>query len=46
MELWSVSLVLLGVFAVTLIGGLWIAISLLCVAIVAMAAFTNAHPAP
>ena len=44
MELWSVSLVLLGVFAVTLIGGLWIAISLLCVAIVAMAAFTNAPP--
>ena len=44
MELWAVSLVLLAVFAVTLIGGLWIAISLLCVAIVAMAAFTNAPP--
>ncbi len=44
MELWSISLVLLAVFAVTLIGGLWIAISLLCVAIVAMAAFTNAPP--
>ena len=44
MELWAVSLVLLALFALTLIGGLWIAISLLCVAIVAMAAFTNAPP--
>ena len=44
MELWAVSLVLLIVFAVTLVGGLWIAMSLLAVALVAMAAFTNSPP--
>ena len=44
MELWAISLVLLAVFAVTLIGGLWIAISLLVVATVAMAVFTNSPP--
>ena len=44
MELWAVSLILLAVFAITLVGGLWIAISLLCVAIVAMSAFTNSPP--
>ncbi len=44
MELWAVSLILLAVFAVTLVGGLWIAISLLGVAIVAMSAFTNSPP--
>ena len=44
MELWQVSLVLLGVFAAALVGGLWIAIALLGVALLAMAAFTNSPP--
>ncbi|MBM3560553.1 MAG: TRAP transporter large permease subunit, partial [Alphaproteobacteria bacterium] len=44
MELWQVSLVLLGVFAVALVGGLWIAVTLLGVALLAMAAFTNSPP--
>ena len=44
MELWAVSLVLLAVFAITLVVGLWIAISLLAVAMVAMIAFTNSPP--
>ena len=42
MELWTVALVLLGVLAGLMVGGLWIAVTLLCVAFVAMVAFTNA----
>jgi len=41
MELWQVSLVLLAVFTVALAGGQWIAVTLLGVALLAMAAFTN-----
>ena len=44
MELWAISLILLGVFALSLLSGLWIAISLLGVAILAMTAFTNSPP--
>ena len=44
MELWAVSLILLAVFALSLVSGLWIAISLLGVAILAMTAFTNSPP--
>ena len=46
MELWSVSLVLLIVLAALLGSGLWIAIALLGVAIVAMTAFTNSPAGP
>ena len=42
MELWTVALVLLGVLAGLMVGGLWIAVTLLCVAFVAMVVFTNA----
>ncbi len=46
MELWAVSLVLLVVLAALLGTGLWIAIALLGVAIVAMSAFTNSPAGP
>ncbi len=46
MELWAVSLVLLGVLAVLLLGGIWIAVTLLCVGFVAMFAFTNSPAGP
>ncbi len=46
MELWAVSLVLLGVLALLLVCGLWIATTLLCVGFVAMSAFTNSPAGP
>ena len=46
MELWAVSLVLLGVLAVLLVCGVWIAVTLLAVGLVAMFAFTNSPPGP
>ncbi len=46
MELWAVSLVLLVVLAALLGSGLWIAIALLGVAIVAMTAFTHSPAGP
>ena len=46
MELWVVSLVLLGVLGVLLVCGIWIAVTLLAVGIVAMFAFTNSPPGP
>ena len=46
MELWAVSLILLGVLAVLLVCGVWIAITLLAVGLVAMFAFTNSPPGP
>jgi len=46
MELWAVSLVLLGVLAALLLCGVWIATTLLCVALVAMFAFTNSPAGP
>jgi len=44
MELWLVSLVLLGVLGVLLVCGVWIAVTLLAVGLVAMFAFTNSPP--
>ncbi len=44
MELWAVSLVLTAVLAISLAGGLWIALTLLGVALVAMTFFTNSPP--
>jgi tripartite ATP-independent transporter DctM subunit len=44
MDLLSAALVLLAVLAMALVSGLWIAITLLGVAIVAMLAFTNSPP--
>ena len=44
MELWAVSLILLGVLAVLLVCGVWIAVTLLAVGLVAMFAFTNSPP--
>ena len=46
MELWAISLILLVVLAALLGAGLWIAIALLGVAIVAMTAFTNSPAGP
>ena len=46
MELWAVSLVLLGVLAAGLVCGVWIAVTLLAVGLVAMFAFTNSPPGP
>ena len=46
MDLWAVSLVLLGVFTVLLVFGVWIATTLLCVGFVAMLAFTNSPVGP
>jgi len=45
-ELWAVSLVLLGVLAALLLCGVWIATTLLCVGLVAMFAFTNSPAGP
>ena len=44
MDLWIIASVLLAVLGVLLIAGVWIAVTLLCVAFVAMAAFTNSPP--
>ncbi|MGH8765851.1 MAG: TRAP transporter large permease subunit, partial [Burkholderiales bacterium] len=46
MDLWLVSLVLLGVLGVLLVSGVWIAVTLLAVGLVAMFAFTNSPPGP
>jgi len=46
MDLWAVSLVLLGVLAVLLVCGVWIAATLICVGFVAMFAFTNSPVGP
>jgi C4-dicarboxylate transporter, DctM subunit len=46
MDLWLVAFVLLGVLAVLMIGGVWIAVTLLAVAFVAMVAFTNSPAGP
>jgi len=43
-ELWAVSLILLGVFAVLLLCGLWISVTLLGVSLVALFAFTHSPP--
>lgn len=44
MDLWAVSLILLGVLAALLVCGVWIAVTLLCVSLLAMFAFTNSPP--
>ena len=44
MELWAISLILLAVFALSLVASLWIAVALLGVAVLAMIAFTNSPP--
>ncbi|MEO8203422.1 MAG: TRAP transporter large permease subunit [Betaproteobacteria bacterium] len=41
MELWAISLILLGVLGVLLVFGVWIAVTLICVGFVAMFGFTN-----
>ena len=46
MELLPVSLILLATLAALLVGGVWIAVSLLGVGFVAMAAFTNSPAGP
>ncbi|HUK05505.1 MAG TPA: TRAP transporter large permease subunit [Burkholderiales bacterium] len=46
MDLWIVSLVLLGALAVLLVCGIWIAVTLLAVGVIAMFAFTNSPPGP
>jgi tripartite ATP-independent transporter DctM subunit len=45
-ELWAVSLILLGVLAALLVCGVWIAVTLLAVGLVAMFAFTSSPPGP
>ncbi|MBS0335833.1 MAG: TRAP transporter large permease subunit [Proteobacteria bacterium] len=44
MDMWLISLALLAVLGVLLVGGVWIAVTLLCVGYVAMAAFTDSPP--
>jgi C4-dicarboxylate transporter, DctM subunit len=46
MDLWTIAFVLLGVLAALMVGGVWIAVTLLCVAYVAMVAFTNSPAGP
>jgi len=46
MELWQISIVLLGVLALLLISGVWIAITLVGVGFVAMTAFTSSPAGP
>ncbi len=46
MDLWAISLILLGVLALLLICGIWISVTLLAIGLVAMFAFTNSPPGP